>query len=53
MSIKGFLKSAAAGGFGLWLLIEEVPVVKRVVGAITGFDFIYEKANNPSWMGRC
>jgi hypothetical protein len=52
MPSKGIFGKAAAGFLGLWLLIEEMPTVKRVLSAITGFDFIYEKANNPGWVGK-
>lgn len=52
MSAKIFFKRVATGLVALWLVVEEMPVIKRTISAITGFDFIYEKANNPGWVGK-
>src|SRR5215475_7739370 len=51
MSIKGFFKSAAASILAVWFVVEEMPAVKRVLGAITGIDFVYEKTKDPGWIG--
>src|SRR5690349_17178058 len=51
MSIKRFFKGAAAGILAFWIVIEEMPAVKRILSTITGIDFIYEKTRDPSWMG--
>lgn len=51
MSEKRSFRKIAVGLVSLWLLIEEIPAVKRLLSAVTGFDFIYEKYRDPGWLG--
>lgn len=51
MGIKNKLLNAVLGLGSLALLLWEVPWIKRVFAAITGFDFFYERSKDPSWIG--
>jgi hypothetical protein len=52
MAVKDFIGRTVGAVVALWLVIEEIPAIKRILGVITGFDFIYERANDPSWIGK-
>lgn len=50
MGFRKRLFNAVLGLGSFAVLFWDVPWIKRVFGAITGFDFIYERSKDPSWI---
>jgi hypothetical protein len=51
MFIRGMLGRAIFGIGSIVLIFWEWQWGRRVLGAVTGFDFLYERAKDPSWIG--
>src|SRR4051794_29673228 len=55
MAVRHLLLKGVAALATLGFILWEIPSARRIAGiavtAITGFDFVYERYRDPSWLG--